>query len=291
MGTFGRTGLDVSLLGLGAGHLDRPGLDEAACAAFLNGALDAGVTLIDTAPSYGRSEARIGRHLAARRDQFTLSTKVGYGIEGVPDWTGPCVAACVDRALRVLATDRLDIVHLHSCPEEILARGEVIEALEVAKAAGKVRAIAYSGENEALAYALACGRFDGLQCSVNLCDQRVLATTLPDVQARDLGLIAKRPLANTPWLHPARPVGQYCETYWLRLRAMGLDPGGLGWQELALRFAAFQPGVTSCIVGTADLEHLKANVRILEQGPLPEATVAAIRQAFMDSDDGWEGQI
>ena len=291
MRTYGSTGLDVSPLGLGAGQLDRPGMDEAACAAFLNGALDAGVTLIDTAPSYGRSEARIGRHLAHRRDQFTLSTKVGYGIEGVPDWTGPCVAACVDRALRVLATDHLDIVHLHSCPAETLARGEVIEALEAAKAAGKVRAIAYSGENEALAFALACGRFDGLQCSVNLCDQRVLETTLPVVQARNLGLIAKRPLANTPWIHAVRPVGQYCETYWLRLRAMGLDPGDLSWPELALRFATFQPGVSSCIVGTADLAHLNTNLRILEQGPLPEATVAAIRGAFAASDDGWEGQI
>lgn len=288
---YGSTGMAVSLLGFGAGHIGDPAFGEKDCGAFLHGLLDAGVTLVDTARGYGLSEARIGRHLAGRRGEFILSTKVGYGVEGLEDWTHTCVAAGVDRALKALRTDHLDIVHLHSCPREILAQGGVIEALEQAKAAGKIRAMAYSGENEALAFALASGRFDGVQCSLNLCDQRVLGDALPATRTQGLGLIAKRPLANAPWRWAERPTGEYCEVYWARLKAMGLDPGDLDWPELALRFAAFQEGVSSCIVGTTKLEHLKANLRLLEKGPLLKDQVAAIRAAFAARDEGWDGQI
>lgn len=289
--TYGATGITVSLLGFGAGHIGGPDFTEGECGAFLHGVLDAGITLVDTARGYGRSEERIGRHLAGRRAEFTLSTKVGYGVEGHEDWTHACVAAGVDRALKIMRTDHLDIVHLHSCPREVLVQGDVIEALAKAKAAGKVRAMAYSGENEALDFALASGRFDGVQCSLNFCDQRVLSQGLPAARRHGLGLIAKRPLANAPWLWAERPVGEYCEEYWVRLRAMGLDPRDLGWQEMALRFATFQDGVSSCIVGTTKLTHLEANGRILQKGPLPPEQVAEIRAAFAAHGAGWDGQV
>src|SRR5580692_1349338 len=150
---FGNTGLTVSALGLGAGHIGGSELDDAAAAALLGAALDAGVTLIDTARSYGRSEARIGTFLAGRRDRVVIATKGGYGIEGVPDWTGPCIAAGVDAALATLRTDYVDVFLLHSCPLATLARGEVIDALETAVRAGKVRVMGYSGEGEALGWA------------------------------------------------------------------------------------------------------------------------------------------
>lgn len=151
--------------------------------------------------------------------------------------------------------------------------------------------MAYSGENEALEFALASGQFDGVQCSLNICDQGVLARALPTVRGLGLGLIAKRPLANRPWLWEARPVGAYCEEYWVRLQAMGLDPGDLTWEELALRFSAFQEGIACCIVGTARLAHLEANVRLLDKGPLPPAQVAELRAAFTAHGAGWDGQI
>ena len=72
---------------------------------------------------------------------------------------------------------------------------------------------------------------------------------------------------------------------------MQLEPGALSWGELALRFAAFTPGVTSCIVGTTRLEHLLENLVQLERGPLPEAVVAQIREAFRRSDRDWRGQV
>jgi aryl-alcohol dehydrogenase-like predicted oxidoreductase len=287
---YGNTGITVSALGLGAGQLGHDELAEGDAEALLLGAIDAGVTLLDTAPSYGESERRIGRYLGARRDAVVLSTKLGYGVPGVEDWTGPCIAGGVEQALRVLRTDRIDIAHLHSCPREVLERGEVIDALERARAAGTLRAIAYSGENEDLDYALACGRFDGLMASLNPFEQRVADRVLPRLDG--LGFIAKRPVANHPWRFAAQPVGDYCEPYWLRMQAMAwTPPEGMDWGEFALRFTLSIPGVASAIVGTSRLAHLHENIAWAARGPLDPDMVAAWRAHFRACDAGWTGQV
>jgi aryl-alcohol dehydrogenase-like predicted oxidoreductase len=291
MRPFGTTGLTVPVLGFGAGHIGDPALSEEEVGRLLHGALDLGVTLLDTARSYGLSEERIGRHLAHRREDFVLSTKVGYGVPGIADWTGPVITAGVDAALGRLRTDRIDIVHLHSCPVEILERGDVVSALQAAVAAGKVRVAAYSGDNAPLEWAVASGAFGSIEASVNLVDQRAVDRVLPRAQEKGLGVIAKRPAANAPWRFAERPEASDVALYWERWRALGLDPGPLEWTELALRFAAWQPGVDCAIVGTGRLEHLRRNVEIVEKGPLPAETAAAIRAAIQVHGADWDGQI
>ena len=286
---YGKTGLMVSALGLGAARIGDARLEEANVAALLNSAVDAGITLIDTARSYGLSEERIGRHLASRRDDIVLSTKLGYGIAGYEDWTGPCITAGIEQALRMLRTDRIDIAHLHSCPRATLERGEVIAALETAKHDGKVRAIAYSGDNDDLAYAVATGRFDGFMASLNIFDQRVIDDVLPHIATK--GFIAKRPAANHPWRFDERPVGDYCEEYWLRWRAMEIPSHGHDWGEIAIRFALSPPQVSSAIIGTGNMEHLKQNIAWSEAGPLGADWFEELRVAFRQHDRGWLGQI
>jgi len=286
---YGNTGITVSALGLGAGQVGDARLSEAEAASLLSASIDAGITLVDTAPGYGLSEQRIGRYLARRRRQFVLSTKLGYGVDGVEDWTGPCITAGVEQALRTLRTDRIDIAHLHSCPRATLERDDVIDALEQAKRAGKIRAIAYSGENEDLAHAVQMQRFDGFMASLNLCDQRVIDTTLPQLNGK--GFIAKRPSANHPWRFEQAPVGDYCETYWHRWQAMGLSSHGLAWGELAIRFALSIPGVASAIVGTGSLTHLLQNLSWAAEGELDASIVAELRAGFRRHDSEWTGQI
>ncbi len=288
---FGQTGLTVSPIGLGAGQLGSIQLAEKDAERLLFTALDSGINLIDTARGYGLSEERIGRLLAGRRAEFVLSTKVGYDVPGLSDWTYDSVAGGIERALRMLRTDWLDIVHLHSCSLDILREGGVIRALEQARQAGKIRVAAYSGENEALEYAIHSGEFQSVQFSLNVCDQRCLDHTLPLASAHGLGVIAKRPLANSFWRYEERPVGNYAEPYWLRAAVMGLDPGEMGWQAFALRFSAFTPGVHSIIIGTTNPQHLQENLALLAQGPLPPAQYQAARQAFQRHDQGWVGQI
>ena len=286
---FGNTELEVSALGLGGGQLGNSALPEPAAERLLNQALDLGLNVIDTARGYGQSEARIGRYLGRRRSELVLSTKVGYGITGVADWTAEAVRLGIDEALQTLRTDWIDIVHLHSCSLELLERGEVITALEQARQAGKLRVAAYSGENAALDFAIASGRFQAVQTSISLADQRNLASALPQMQTRGLGVIAKRPVANAPWRFETRPYGQYAEEYWYRWQTMRLNPRGLDWQELALRFVAFLPGVHCCIVGTASAEHLAQNAKLLARGPLPADQVDEIQRAFQAHDDDWTG--
>jgi aryl-alcohol dehydrogenase-like predicted oxidoreductase len=257
---FGITGTDVSILGFGAGHIGSPDQDEKKIESFLNEILDLGINLIDTARAYGLSEKRIGKYISHRRSEYILSTKVGYDVEWKPDWTYDSVYYGIDQALQLLKTDYLDIVHLHSCSKEILEHGDVIFALEKGKQEGKIRFMAFSGENEALDYALETGKFDSIQTSVNICDQKGISKYLPKAQDSGLGVIAKRPIANAPWRHAAPPVGHYSEEYWHRLKKMNLDIPVADMQDIAIRFSAFAPGVATCIVGSSNLEHVKESI-------------------------------
>ena len=82
---YGDSDFFIHPLGLGAAQMGDPALDDAEVGRMLNAAVDAGVNFFDTAPSYGISEARIGRHLGHRRAEVVLSTKLGYGVAGTPD--------------------------------------------------------------------------------------------------------------------------------------------------------------------------------------------------------------
>ena len=283
--SFGRTGLTVSVVGLGAGQVGEADVTDTEAAAVLQGALDLGVTLVDTAASYGTSEERIGRHLAHRRSAFVLSSKGGAGMPGHEDWTVGALRASIEQSLRRTRSERVDVFFLHSCSVEVLRRGDLQDALDEAVGAGKVGVAGYSGDNEALAFAAGSGRFGALECSVNVADR----WNLHHVLGRDpgLGVIAKRPIANAPWRFAERPSGHYAELYWERLRTLALDPGDLGWAELALRFSAYAPGVHSAIVGTAKLENLRRNVEAAEQGPLPVAVLEELDRAWDRVGSAW----
>lgn len=275
---LGQTGLSVSRLGFGAMHFDAVE-DEAEVGRLLHGVLDLGITLIDTARGYGRSEARIGQHLAGRRHEFVLSTKFGYGVDGVPDWTYPCIVQGVERALRLMRTDHIDIGHLHSCPLPVLQRGEVSEALADCVRAGKLRVAAYSGENAELAHALADPRFASVQCSLSLVD-RANAGRLAGTAK---GVLVKRGLAGLAWARPQRPEdfceGQYWDRWQQLQRALQLPEGAPPWPELALRWAAFQPAVACVLLGSRNLANLRAGIDALARGPLPADSAAAVAAA------------
>jgi aryl-alcohol dehydrogenase-like predicted oxidoreductase len=289
--SLGATGLSVSALGLGAGPLGDARFDEASIAQLLLSAVDAGINFFDTARGYGLSEERIGRALAPRRSDIVLCTKVGYGVEGHADWTGPCIRRGIDDALGRLRTDRLDVVLLHSCPANVALRDDIVGALEGAKRAGKARSIGYSGDNEDLSAAIASRRFDVVEMSLSFVDQSAIDRQLEGARSAGLGVIAKRPIGNAPWRFDARPDAHDVGEYWARFRALGLEPGPLSFDELALRFAAFLPGVSTSIVGTTKAENLRRNLTILEAGPLPEADQHALRDAYRRADRGWRGMI
>jgi aryl-alcohol dehydrogenase-like predicted oxidoreductase len=287
---LGKTGLSVSALGFGGGQIGRLELSEREAEELLCTALDRGITLIDTARSYGCSEERIGRYVSHRRTELVLSTKGGYGVDGEVDWTGGAISRGIERALSVMKTDFIDIFHLHSCPKDTAAREDIGLALERAKESGKIRVGAYSGEGDALASAVRVGKFGAVQCSVNLFDQANLEDTLLRATHGGIGVLAKRSLANAVWRHVTWPDGEDAE-YWERMQAMQLDPGPDGWLDLALRFSAFAPGVSAALVGTSSISHLLQCAAIVEKGDISLDRRRRIEASFSVKNRGWVGKV
>jgi aryl-alcohol dehydrogenase-like predicted oxidoreductase len=288
---LGNTGLTISVLGLGAGPLGDGRLAEADADALVGAALDHGITLFDTAPSYGSSEERLGRALSARRRDVVLATKGGYGVPGVADWTGDVIRLGIEAALMRLRTDVIDIFFLHSCDAQTLQREDILVELDRARSAGKIRTAGYSGENEALAAAILSGHFGVVECSVSPFDRASLAGAISEAAARGIGVLAKRPLANGAWQHGAAPQAPDVRTYWERAQKMQLDPSPLTWPEALVRFAAFADGVSSALVGTSSRDHLRAAVAAIARGPLEPEHRARMDSAWTLHGSSWSGVI
>src|SRR5438105_1187910 len=202
---LGKTDMDVSVLGFGGSEIGYQGASARTVTKLLGGALDAGLNVIDTAECYDDSEVLIGKAVGARRREFFLFTKCGHaGGWGRADWRLDPLLKSIERSLKRLATDHVDLVQLHSCSLDVLKRGDAIGALERARERGWTRYIGYSGDGAAACYAIETGRFDTLQTSVSIADQEALDLTLPLARERGMGVIAKRPLANVAWRYTRR---------------------------------------------------------------------------------------
>ena len=287
--------MDVSVLGFGGSEIGYERAGARTVARLLGGALDAGLNVIDTAECYEDSESLIGAALGSRRDGIHLLTKCGHprGF-GRGDWREASLLSSIERSLKRLRTDRLDLIQLHSCELSDLRKGEAITALERARERGWTRYIGYSGDGEAARFAVECGRFDTLQTSVSIADQEAIERTLPLAVKRGMGVIAKRPIANAAWRYARRPSEPYYQPYWERLRA--LEYPFLRDAErsvsAALRFTLAAPGVHTAIVGTKRPERWPENARLLQAGPLPTAEIDQIRARWREiAKPSWTGEV
>lgn len=289
---FGKCGFEVSLLGYGAGHIGSSEMDDQSVEYLLNAIIERGINFIDTARGYGDSERRIGKFICSdKRDKAVLCTKVGYGVDGVEDWTYDCIVKGVERALSVMETDYIDVVLLHTCPKYILERFDVVRALDDVKKRGLVRAIGYSGDNEDIEFAININEFDCFEGSFNIFDQRKSEWVIGKIKNDGKAFIAKRPIGNAPWRFNETPYGNYCEEYWHRMNKMGLDLHGLTYPETAVRFALLTDGVTTGIIGTTNIKHLDENAEYLKKGVLDNDFYYYIRRAFSDNGHSWRSEV
>jgi aryl-alcohol dehydrogenase-like predicted oxidoreductase len=295
---FGKTDMRVSVLGFGASEIGFEEADQGTVDTLLRTVLDGGLNVIDTGECYRNSEEMIGRAVSDRRDDYYLFTKCGHphGIESGANWTSDSLLESIQRSLRRLQTDHLDIVHLHSCDENILRKGEAITALQTARERGYTRYIGYSGDGYAAQYAAECGAFDSLQTSINIADQEAIEMTLPAARKHEMGVIAKRPIANAAWKSNNKPSQGYHHEYWERLRK--LDYPFLRTSNLekaismALRFTLSVPGVHLAIVGTTKPEHAMRNVALLDARPLSNEEFDQIREQWCEvAPQTWIGQV
>ena len=287
--------MHVSVLGFGGSEVGYEGASVRTVGRLLAGAIDAGLNVIDTAECYGESETLIGKSLGTRRRDVHVFTKCGHaGGWGRPNWSVSSILASVERSLRRLATDHVDLVQLHSCSLAELERGVAITALERARERGLTRYIGYSGDGDAARYAVASGRFDTLQTSVNVADQEAIELTLPLALERGLGVIAKRPIANVAWRYSRKPAETYHQAYWSRLRTLDYEflKDDATAVATALRFTLSTAGVHTAIVGTSKPERWEQNARLLDAGALPRKVYREIRERWKAAaDNTWSGQV
>lgn len=220
---------------------DLPEDDEAG--RLLNALLDLGITYFDTAPAYGLSEERIGRHLSARRSEFVLSTKVGEQFvdgDSKYEFARAAMLDSVAGSLKRLQTEAVDLLFLHMPAGDLklLKETDVVATLQEIKNRGWAQAIGLSGKSvEAARHALDWA--DALMVEYNL-DDRSHEGVMREAGERDLTVVVKKGLA-----------------------AGHLDPGE------SIRFVLDHPAVSSLVVGGLNLDHMKTNWETAELAGRP----------------------
>jgi aryl-alcohol dehydrogenase-like predicted oxidoreductase len=259
---LGRTGVQVSALGLGGHHLgDLKAVDEAI--RLVHEAVDAGITFFDNCWEYwnGRAEDWLGRALQGRRDQVFLMTKVCTHGRGAG-----LALKMLDESLRRLQTDHLDLWQVHGVcfdndPELAYAKGGVLEALDQAKRQGKARFVGFTGHKDPAIHLDMIRRgypFDAVQMPLNCLDATFRSfeeQVLPEVTRRGIAALGMKPMGGTA----------------------GAVKNGLVTAEEMLRYAMSLP-VATTIAGMDSLDVLRQNLRVARGfTPMTAAEMRALR--------------
>ena len=299
---LGRTGLEVSVMSLGCGGPSRLGLSTGRTseqsAAVVRAALDAGVNFIDTATAY-RTEPLVAAGLRGRpRDQVVLSSKRGLRADGEDRLlSGAELEAAVDASLRRLDTDYIDVYHLHGVSAEQYphARDEMVPALQRMREAGKVRFLGVTERfgndtgHRMLRDALADGHFDVLMVGFNMLNHSARDRVLRVAADRNIGTMImfavrrafSRPERLRELLAELADRGEVD-----RALSDAPDPfafltsetGNLA--DAAYRYCIDEPGVSTVLSGTGNVDHLRANAASFARGPLSAAARAHIDRLF-----------
>jgi len=296
--TLGRSGLRSSVIGLGGGSSGRFGLKRGGTRAdairLIRGAVDQGVTFFDGAGLSGGVDDILGEALAGCRDRVLVSSKVHLGPDPVllvgnplahraAGWLarrrstvcpGPTLRRHVERTLRLLRVEQIDLLNLHSLtPRQYSAALErAVPELVRMKDEGKIRAIGVSEgflgdpQHAMLRAAVADARFDTVMVGFNLRNRSAADAVLPGAAKAGLGVIgmfALRGLSlQARWDKAAPVLGN-------RLAALISDAGIPNLAELAFRYCRHQPGIDLVLTGTGDPVHLRQNIAAALAPPLP----------------------
>jgi aryl-alcohol dehydrogenase-like predicted oxidoreductase len=294
---LGNSGLMVSVVGLGGNNFGRR-LDTDGARPVVDAAIEAGVTLFDTADIYGRSEEILGEVRAGRRDQVVLATK--FGSQGADMGYGPAAGAkggrayirrSVENSLRRLRTDHIDLYQIHT-PDPVTPIEETLAALSELVRAGLVRYIGHSnftglqtGEAVAAARELGAVPFISAQNHWSLLERKAEADVVPAALAFGLGVLPFFPLANglltgkvrrgVPPPEGSRLAGRtgYITDEKLdkvEALAQWAEQHGRSLLEVAIGALAALPGCSSVIAGATKAEQVSANVAAGEWVPTAE---------------------
>lgn len=300
--TFGRTGLHVSVMGLGSGGPSRIGQrtdrTEAESIAIIREAVDEGVNFIDTAEAYG-TEPLVGEALQGiDRESIVISTKKSYRDEISPS----LVRRGLEDSLRHLKTEYVDIYNLHGVVPADYARlrDEILPVFFQLRDEGKIRFVGVSelfGEDkkhQMLEESLRDDVWDVVMVGFNILNQTARDTVFPITQSQDVAVqimfAVRRALSQRDRLVTALQelvdAGQLdpSEVDLSNPLAWVLDESdATSLVDASYRFCRYEPGVHVVLSGTGNLEHLRANIESLSRPPLPEAVVRKLRHIFRNA--------
>jgi aryl-alcohol dehydrogenase-like predicted oxidoreductase len=298
---LGRTGLDVTVAGLGCGGHSRLGManghDEAHASRIVDAALGLGINFIDTARAYG-TEVAVGKALRGRRDRVVLSTKaLPFGASGPLDATE--LRASLDASLERLSTDYVDVFHLHGVLADQYAHcvDVLLPELVRARDAGKIRYIGITErfgndtDHAMLRRALPDDHFDVIMVGHNLINPSARRTVFPTTIANDVGTLIMFAVRRALTSHAtARAVvAQLIETGAIDARRVDRDePLGFltadrsvkSLVEAAYRYCRYESGAHVILTGTGSIEHLRENVEAIVAPPLPIEITERLTQIF-----------
>jgi aryl-alcohol dehydrogenase-like predicted oxidoreductase len=300
--SYGKSGLNVSAVAYGAMTLAADPQIRDGVAPSLLRALERGITLIDTARVYPRSEELIASTLRAwRGPRPIISTKLHSASRDAYRFHCPIADAyspqrireSVEGSLRALGVEQLEIVHLHQWHYLWTHERSWLDTLQALREEGKIRCIAISAqdhEHDAVLEIVSAGVVDGVQVIFNIFESRPLSALLPLARERGVGVIARCVYdsgglsgALTPEEFGARRFLQHApyEQYQSRLDELArrfTPTQASSIAELALRFALSVPGVSAATLGMPETRLVDAAIDAAERGPLSAATVEAIRR-------------
>jgi aryl-alcohol dehydrogenase-like predicted oxidoreductase len=280
--SLGNDGPEVSVVGLGTNNFG-PRIDYDQSLAVINAALDAGITLFDTADVYGqgKSEEIIGRALEGRRDRVLIATKFGKPMDERPEerrGSRAYVHAACDASLRRLRTDVIDVYQMHE-PDEQSPIDETLDALDELVQSGKVRYIGssnYSAQQiedaDRVARERGLTRFVSAQNHYSLVERDIEEDVLPTCERLCLGMLPYFPLASGLLTGKYTRGGTATEgrlagreipdARWDRLERLQALAGerGISLLSLAIGGLAAMPAVASVIAGATKPEQVRANV-------------------------------
>ncbi len=273
---LGKTGLQVSEVGLGCGPLGGdPGADHLP---LLERALDLGVNFYDTADFYGgyRSEEWLGKAFEKKRDQVILATKFGTIPGQGKDWSVGHMRKCLEESFRRLRTDYIDLYQLHSPDRDVLRNDDLLGALQRLKQEGKIRCYGMSLDGGHFCLdAIEQWKLDAVQILFNLFNLEP-ACSFHACKEAGVGLIVKAPLDSGMLggdLMPGMPQkGDDPRERWGEgptaqrqklMEELQFLTGGNGssrtWSQAALQFVLSYGAVSTVIPGTTSLRHLEEN--------------------------------
>jgi L-galactose dehydrogenase len=298
--TLGRTGLRVSVMGLGCGGPSRvgqsTGKSESEQVAIIQQALDAGVNFIDTAEAY-RTEEVVGRAIKGRdRDSLVLSTKKATWRDSL---TPKGVRESLEASLKRLGVDYVDVYHLHGVLLQDYERlyAEIVPALQDLRQQGKLRFIGITEQgnadpgHEMLQRALQDDVWDVMMVMFNILNQSARGRVFVESRRKGLGtlvMFAVRLALSRPE-RLREVIGELIENGQLDPSEIDvqaplgflIDEGGAASvPDAAYRFCRDEPGTDVILVGTGNPKHLRANVASFARPPLPEETVHKLKHIF-----------